>query len=147
MIRATHQLSLLLFVLSALVYLLLFSGLPISTDEVSLFSGAQSLSQRGPLSATPLYWNENGTVLFGVPGHAYPTFEPTQMIAAAPLHWLGRHLPGVGLVPVVWLFNVLVTAGHRSAALLQSAPGLENSNQPAAGAALCLCHHCFALFP
>ena len=110
MIRATHQLSLLLFVLSALVYLLLFSGLPISTDEVSLFSGAQSLSQRGLLSATPLYWNENGTVLFGAPGHAYPTFEPTQMIAAAPLHWLGRHLPGVGLVPVVWLFNVLVTA-------------------------------------
>ena len=75
MIRATHQLSLLLFVLSALVYLLLFSGLPISTDEVSLFSGAQSLSQRGLLSATPLYWNENGTVLFGAPGHAYPTLS------------------------------------------------------------------------
>jgi hypothetical protein len=97
-------------VMAAALYLLLFSGLPLSTDEVALFTGSQGLSQRGVLSASPLYWNRFGTVVFGAAGHAYPNFEPGQMVLAAPLHWLARHLPGIGRLHAVWLFNAFVTA-------------------------------------
>ncbi|MFN8439637.1 MAG: hypothetical protein U0175_02655 [Caldilineaceae bacterium] len=32
------------------------------------------------------------------------------MVLAAPLHWIARHLPQVGLLHAVWLFNIIVTA-------------------------------------
>jgi hypothetical protein len=105
-----RPIALWLAVMAAALYLILFSGLPLSTDEVSMFTGSQSLSQRGGLSASPLYWNRFGTVVFGAAGHAYPNFEPGQMVLAAPLHWIARHLPGIGRLHTVWLFNTFITA-------------------------------------
>ncbi|PKO21619.1 MAG: hypothetical protein CVU38_13745 [Chloroflexi bacterium HGW-Chloroflexi-1] len=105
-----------IFIIVSTVYILLFSGVPLSTDEVSLFTGAQSLSQRGVLSATPLYWNRFGTVIFAAPGHAFPNFEPGQMALAAPLHRIARYFPNVGLLHAVWMFNCFITGA--TAALL-----------------------------
>src|SRR5690606_38425013 len=36
--------------------------------------------------------------------------EPLQILLAAPLYWLISHIPGVGLIHGVYLFNVLVSA-------------------------------------
>lgn len=100
----------LLFLFTFFIGLFVFSGSSVSTDEIGLFVGAQSLSQRAILSSSPLYWDPTGPVVFGAPGHVYPGFEAAQMVLAAPLHWMARHLPGVGLLHAVWLFNIIVTA-------------------------------------
>jgi hypothetical protein len=114
------QVALWLFVLSALIYLLVFSGIPLSTDEMAMFTGVQSLIEQGELSATPLYWDTNGTVRFGASGYAYPNFEPVQMALATPLYWIAGFLPNVGNIHAVWLFNVFVTAATTSLLYLTS---------------------------
>jgi hypothetical protein len=99
-----------LFGLLVACYFLTYSGEPISTDELVLFDGVHSFAQNGTLELaythdTRPYTTQpnNNTVI-------WLDVEPMQAYLAAPLLFVARYLPGVGLVQATWLFNILVTA-------------------------------------
>ncbi|MEZ4666856.1 MAG: hypothetical protein R3E39_02860 [Anaerolineae bacterium] len=50
------------------------------------------------------------------PTISYPSYplasaspEPLQLVLPSPLYWLAYHLPGIGLVHAVWLFNIFIS--------------------------------------
>jgi len=88
------------FALLSAVYMVTYSGTPISTDELGLLASLESLVKRGDFSMHQIEWY----------GYSVGTFEPAPILLAAPLYWLGLWLPGVGAVQIVYLFNVIVTA-------------------------------------
>jgi hypothetical protein len=89
-----------LFLLLTSVYLASYSGVPYVSDELGLAASVEGLVKWGEATLGQLSW-------FGYePG----IFEPGQVLAAAPLYWIALHLPGVGLLQGLYLFNVFVTA-------------------------------------
>lgn len=84
-----------------LVYLLTFSGLPVSDDERFIIDTVDSIAVRGSL-------------LLNQTSYLRPvqatTVEPGQPLLSAPLYWLAYHTPWVGNVHALYLFAPLVTA-------------------------------------
>jgi hypothetical protein len=94
------------------VYWLTYSGQWISTDEMFLFDGVESLVRHGNVHLT--YMLDKRLIRTYAIGDQPDTLlvnaEPFQMMLAAPLFWLAERLPGIGMVHAVWLLNVLVCA-------------------------------------
>jgi hypothetical protein len=92
------------------VYMLTYSARVESGDTLSLFNATASLVRYGDQYLDISAWF-NPPSDFS-PDQAYPLkrsgAEPLQIILASPLYWLADHVPGVGLVHTVWLFNVFV---------------------------------------
>jgi hypothetical protein len=99
-----------LFGLLVAFYFLTYSGEPSSTDELVLFDGVHSFAQNGTLELAythdtrPYLTQPNNNIVIWL------DVEPMQAYLAAPLLFVARYLPGVGLVQATWLFNILVTA-------------------------------------
>lgn len=105
----------LLFLLLTSIYLLTYRGQPISGDEVFIYDSTESLARRGDLYRTYEYHQTAGPQFRLKPGpNGEPWLEPVQepmaIILAVPFFWLGQALPDMGIMHVVWLFNVLMTA-------------------------------------
>ena len=110
------------------IYLTVYSGDFLSNDERALFASANGLAMRGSPTANPFFWQPKGVVRLNTEGDIIANFEPGQVILSAPLMFLARFLPKVGMVHAAFLFNALVTAGtvvvlvHYLSALGQSLP-------------------------
>lgn len=103
-----------LFVSLCSFYMLTYSARIESTDTLFLFDAAGSLVRYGDLRL-----DISAGVRPPPPGSLptdtrYPLphvgAEPLQIILVTPLYWLASQIPGVGLVHVVYLFNILVSA-------------------------------------
>lgn len=112
--RRRAAISALLFALLASVYLITYSGYPESGDSLQLYDGLTSALTYGDLRLDQSAWQ--------FPPRAYSLdtsdplplnrviTEPLQMAVSAPLYWIARTLPEIGLVHAVWLLNVLICA-------------------------------------
>lgn len=115
-----------LFCLLGGVYFLTYSGRNISDDENYLINSMQSFFSRGafdiayhadllpelvPLKRTPF---------------AIAAQEPLHSLLALPLYALGYVLPGIGMMHVVWLFNLLIVV--LTACLIYAAIRLDGIN-------------------
>jgi len=94
--------SVALFVVLALIYLLTFSGEFSSIDELAMYAGAESLAQAGQF-VTP-------QLTFAPFHNPVGVIEPGQSLAAAPLYALAQQFIGVNNIHAVLLLNVFVTA-------------------------------------
>lgn len=115
--RLNHRrtgLLVVLFVGLCSVYMLTFGGRIESTDTLFLFDATSSLVQFGDTRL------DTSAGVRPSPPHQLPMnnlyplpdvgAERLQIVLAAPLFWLVQHVPGLGLVHGVYLFNVLVSA-------------------------------------
>ena len=92
----------LIFATLCLLYLLTFSGVFRTVDELAMYASTESLAQRGDLS-TP-------QILFSDFHNPTGPIEPGQAALAAPLYWLAQRFPTVNNIQAVMLLNPLVTA-------------------------------------
>jgi hypothetical protein len=107
-----HLRAVALFAILFTVYFLTYTGEPISTDELLMFDGAHSLVHgRGVELAytnsyrpyrTPRSASDGPVQLLDI--------EPMQSYTAAPLVWLAERLPGIGVLQMAWLLNLIMTA-------------------------------------
>ncbi len=102
-------LGLALFVLLSGLYLLTYSGVPLSNDENYLFDNTLSFARRGTFRPLSFYDLRPGKDVEGNP-RIDTAQEPMQPILAALLFRVAEWLPEVGLMHTVWLFNAFVTA-------------------------------------
>ncbi len=110
--RRRARLLVLLFVLLASVYMMIYSGRIDSGDSRRFVDAVSSVADYGD------FYLDQTTDEF--PPHFFDArltmplqladVEPLQVILAAPLYWLARIIPGIGLVHAIYLFNVLVVA-------------------------------------
>jgi hypothetical protein len=103
--------ALLLFLLA--VYLLTYSGVFHSDDEMSVAAVAESLAKRGSVTIDQLRWNQDlsgGIGKYGLDGHLYSKYGWGASVAAAPFYLAALILPPLGSVQAVMLLNTLVTA-------------------------------------
>jgi hypothetical protein len=84
-----------------LVYLLTFSGTVKSDDELFIIDTTDSMAVRGSLLL-------NETVYLR--GLQTTDVEPAQPVLAIPLYWLAYHVPWMGNVHAIFLFNPIVIA-------------------------------------
>ncbi len=89
-----------IFLLLTGVYLASYSGVAYVSDELGLAASVEGLVKWGEATVGQLAWY----------GYEPGIFEPGQVVAAAPLYWIALHLPRVGLLQALYLFNVFVTA-------------------------------------
>lgn len=86
------------------VYLLTFSGIPKSGDELFIIDTTDSFAVRsGP---DRLLLNE--TVYLR--GLQTTDVEPGQPLLAVPLYWIAYHIPWIGNIHAIFLFNPIVTS-------------------------------------
>ena len=110
--RRSLALALCLIAVLAGVYWFTYSGRVLSTDELSLFDGVESLSRRGNTRVN-LNFDYPRQVEFPVDDQVPSPLvdaELLQLTAASGLFRLAEILPGVGLAHMVWLLNVLMCA-------------------------------------
>ncbi len=98
--RLSAVIGLCLFVFLCAIYLITYSGVPYVGDEFGLAAGVEGLVKWGDATLTQMSWF----------GYVAGTFEPGQIVLAAPLYWLAWHVPFVGNLQALYLFNVFVTA-------------------------------------
>lgn len=85
------------------VYLLTYSGLFRSIDELTMYAQAEGLGQGLGAEAPQFQFAEYH--------HRFRArFEPFQAMLLTPFYFLGLHLPGVGTVQTVFLLNPLLSA-------------------------------------
>jgi hypothetical protein len=99
-----------LFILLFALYMLAYSGLPHTSDEMAMIAAGQSLSRLGRPSTNQFAWNEFGITHWVSTGMTMSAFEPGQIVLGAALHLIANAFPRVGNVHVVLLANVFVTA-------------------------------------
>lgn len=102
-----------LFVFLVAVYLLSYSGVFHSIDEVSAVAMTESLVKHGGVTTDQVWWSNEGTVpqvLIGPGGHLYSKRGLGSALLGAPFYWLALHLPALGAVQALMLANALVTA-------------------------------------
>jgi len=105
--------ALAIFLLLSSVYLLTYSGEFHSIDEVSMFAVTESFVKHGSFTTNQMLWSADWQPAqnrFGPDGNYYSKKGAAQSLVAAPLYWLGLHLPSVGLVRITMLTNGLITA-------------------------------------
>ncbi|MBZ0304553.1 MAG: hypothetical protein K8I82_00665, partial [Anaerolineae bacterium] len=100
-------LSLGLFSILSGAYLLTYRGLPLSGDELAMFSAAESLVKYDESRLYSVYYQYPGA---GEIPWSAPVHEPMQIALSIPLYWLAYQIDGIGMLHTVWLLNVLVTA-------------------------------------
>jgi len=99
-----------IFALLVSIYFLTYSGVPVSGDELLMFDGVHSYLQNGTLElAYTNQWRPYATLPGDQPVITLD-IEPMQVYWAAPLVWLARRLPGIGLMHAAWTLNIFVTA-------------------------------------
>jgi hypothetical protein len=103
-----------IFVLLSCVYMLTYSAHFESSDTWYLFNAVGSLVHFGDWGQD-LTADEKFPTPESVPANnPYPIQnlidDPLSVVLATPLYWLADKLPGVGLVHMVWLFNVFMAA-------------------------------------
>ncbi len=90
------------------IYLLSYRGIPLSGDELAMFSSTESLVRHGESRIYSVYYQYpgHGDIPFSEPVH-----EPMQILLAIPLYWTAFQTHWIGMLHTVWLFNIFVTAG------------------------------------
>jgi hypothetical protein len=99
-----------LFGLLLAVYFYTYTGQSFSSDEVMLYDAVHSFVHNGTFELAYANDLQNYVTLPDDQVAVRLNVEPLQVYAAAPLLWLAEHLPGVGAMQTVWLFNGLVAA-------------------------------------
>jgi hypothetical protein len=103
-------LALCLFALLFSVYLLTFSGIYHSSDEMSMLAVTDSLARRGGWDIELLHWMGEQQGSFGPDGHLYSRKGIGMTLAALPHYWLALQSSRLGNVQVAMLTNGIVTA-------------------------------------
>lgn len=101
------------FALAALlfsVYLLTFSGVYHSSDEMAMLVATDSLARRGGWDIEWLRWMGEQQGSFGPDGHLYSRKGIGMTLVALPLYWLALQSARLGNVQTAMLTNCLVTA-------------------------------------
>jgi hypothetical protein len=98
--RLSAVIALCLFVFLCGAYLISYSGVPYVGDEFGLAASVEGLVKWGEATLSQMTWFGYG------PG----IFEPGQVVLAAPIYWLAWHVPFVGNVQALYMFNVFATA-------------------------------------
>jgi hypothetical protein len=98
--RLSAATAICLFAFLSGIYLISYSGIPQVGDELGLAASVEGLVKWGEATASQMSWY----------GYAPGIFEPGQLALAAPLYWLAWHIPFVGNVQALYMFNVFVTA-------------------------------------
>ena len=118
--RRRLPLLVLLFTLLSSVYLITYSGQIESGDTRRYFDAVSSFADYGDFTLdlstsqfTPYTFDASNPLPL-VPANV----EPLQIFLAAPLYWLAKVVPGIGLLHTVYLFNVLVAAATGCVLLL-----------------------------
>lgn len=103
-----------LWALTFSVYFLTYAGYPISDDERAMFAAASSFQKIGRFTIHPLYYldvkpGSANVGMYTVSGEMVPNYEPGQMVGIVPLLWLSDLL-GTGRFQSAMLLGPLVTA-------------------------------------
>jgi hypothetical protein len=99
-----------LFALLFSVYLLTFSGVYHSSDEMSMLAVTDSLARRGAWDIELLRWMGEQQGSFGPDGHLYSRKGIGMALTALPHYWLALQSQSIGNVQVAMLTNSLTTA-------------------------------------
>jgi hypothetical protein len=103
-------LALCLFALLFSVYLLTFSGIYHSSDEMSMLIVTDSLARRGEWDIELLRWSGEQQGSFGPDGHLYSRKGIGTTLSALPHYWLALQSARLGNVQTAMLTNGVVTA-------------------------------------
>lgn len=133
---STVAIVLCLFLLLFSVFLLSYSGLLHSGDEMSMLSVTESLVKYGGFDTNQIIWerwtagpaptvpeipsspfaigtdsgNPNSQGAFGRDGNLYSKKGIGTSLLAVPLYWIALETPGIGLVQTTMLLNNMITA-------------------------------------
>ncbi len=99
-----------LFALLFSLYLLTFSGIYHSSDEMSMLAATDSLARRGEWDIELLRWMGEQQGSFGPDGVLYSRKGIGTTLAALPFYWLAAQSQRVGNVQAAMLTNGVVTA-------------------------------------
>jgi 4-amino-4-deoxy-L-arabinose transferase-like glycosyltransferase len=102
--------ALCLFALLFSVYLLTFSGVYHSSDEMSMLAVTDSLARRGAWDIELLRWMGEQQGSFGPDGYLYSRKGIGMTLAALPQYWLALQSQSIGNVQIAMLTNGLTTA-------------------------------------
>jgi hypothetical protein len=91
-------------------YMLTFTGVIDSSDGLSTFATTESLVRRGAYDSNQLLWMGNQQGNLGPDGNLYSRKGVGMVWLAAPLVWLAKLWPSLGLVHAALLLNPLLTA-------------------------------------
>lgn len=112
-----RHLLLVLWILLASIYTIAFSAAIETGDSHRLFDAVSSLVDYGDQYIDFAAWQfppQQLTTANALATGQLPletaNIEPVQVFAAAPLYWLAKQVPGIGLVHTTYLFNVFVGA-------------------------------------
>jgi len=108
--RRDGGLALGLFALLFSTYLLTFSGIYHSSDEMSMLAVTDSLAPRGEWDIELLHWMGEQQGSFGPDGHLYSRKWIGTTLAALPHYWLALQSSHLGNVQTAMLTNAVVTA-------------------------------------
>jgi hypothetical protein len=92
------------------IYLLTFSGVYHSSDEMSMLAATDSLARRGTWDIELLRWMGEQQGSFGPDGHLYSRKGIGATLAALPHYWLALQSTHLGNVQTAMLTNGVVTA-------------------------------------
>jgi 4-amino-4-deoxy-L-arabinose transferase-like glycosyltransferase len=92
------------------VYLLTFSGIYHSSDEISMLVATDSIARRGAWDIDLIRWMGEQQGSFGPDGHLYSRKGLGTTLVAVPFYWSALHSPNLGNVQTAMLTNALVTA-------------------------------------
>jgi hypothetical protein len=92
------------------IYLLTFSGIYHSSDEISMLVATDSVARRGAWDIDLIRWMGEQQGSFGPDGHLYSRKGLGTTLAALPLYWSALQSPHLGNVQAAMLTNALVTA-------------------------------------
>lgn len=108
--RRDGLLALCLFALLFSVYVLTFSGVYHSSDEMSMLAVTDSLARRGAWDIELLRWMGEQQGSFGPDGHLYSRKGIGTTLAALPHYWLALQEGRIGNVQAAMLTSSAVTA-------------------------------------
>ncbi len=91
-------------------YMLTFTGRIDSSDGLSTFATTESLVRYGEFDSNQLLWMGNQQGNIGPDGNLYSRKGLGMVLLAAPLVWLAKIWPSIGLVHAAMLLNPLLTA-------------------------------------
>ena len=92
------------------IYLLTFSGIYHSSDEISMLAVTDSLARRGAWDVELIHWMGQQLSSFGPDGHLYSRKGIGTTLAALPAYWLALQSASLGNVQAAMLTNAVVTA-------------------------------------
>ncbi len=110
MSRRDGPLALALFSLLLSAYLLTFSGVYHSSDEMSMLVATDSLARRGAWDTDLLRWQGEQQGSFGAGDHLYSRKGIGMTLVALPLYWLALQSAALGNVQAAMWVNGLLTA-------------------------------------